>query len=291
MPPPSSGGVAIATMLNVLEPFDLAGLGHNSPEYLHLLAEAMRRAFQDRAAWLADPDVVDVPVHRLTSTAHAEALRTTIDLDRASVSSLSDLVQTAESMETTHYSVVDGEGLAVSVTYTLEAGYGSGIVVPGAGFLLNNEMGDFNAGPGLTNADGLIGTAPNLARPGQRMLSSMSPSIVTRDGELAAVVGSPGGRTIINTVLQVILNLTVFQMPLPEAIAAPRIHHQWLPDRVSAEESMEPAALAGLEAMGHTVSTRGRQGLAHSIQVEPGTGLLIGQPDLRNPDAAAAGVR
>jgi gamma-glutamyltranspeptidase/glutathione hydrolase len=291
MPPPSSGGVAIATMLNVLDPFDLSSLGHNSAEYLHLLTEAMRRAFRDRAAWLADPDVVDVPVHRLTSEAHAAALRATVDPNRASVSAPSDVVQPAESMETTHYSVVDGDGLAVSVTYTLEAGYGSGIVVPGAGFLLNNEMGDFNAGPGLTDEDGLIGTEPNLARPGQRMLSSMSPSIVARDGELVAVVGSPGGRTIINTVLQVVLNLTAFDMPLPEAVAAPRIHHQWLPDRVTAEEAMPAAAVAGLEAMGHTVLSRGRQGLAHSIWIEPAIGELVGQPDHRNPDAAASGVR
>lgn len=291
MPPPSSGGVAIATMLNVLEGYDLSAMGHNSAAYLHHLAEAMRRAFRDRAAFLADQDFVDVPVHTLTSEAHAADLRATIDPDRASVSSPMDLAEATESLETTHYSVVDGEGLAVSVTYTLEAGYGSGIVVPGAGFLLNNEMGDFNAGPGLTDERGLIGTEPNLARPEQRMLSSMSPSIVDRDGELVAVVGSPGGRTIINTVLQVILNLTAFGMALPEAIEAPRIHHQWLPDRISLEEAHSPDVAAALEAMGHTVTHRGRQGLAHSIWVDPATGLLVGQPDNRNPDAGAAGVR
>jgi gamma-glutamyltranspeptidase/glutathione hydrolase len=291
MPPPSSGGVAIATMLNILEGYDLEEMGQNSPETLHLLAEAMRRAFRDRAAYLADTDVVDVPLHRLTSEAHAAELRATIDPDRASVSSPMDVREVTESMETTHYSVVDGSGMAVSVTYTLEQGYGSGIVVPGAGFLLNNEMGDFNAGPGLTDENGLIGTEPNLARPGQRMLSSMSPAIVSRDGELVAVVGSPGGRTIINTVLQVILNVTTFGMDLPEAIAAPRIHHQWLPDRIVAEEALDPATVAALEAMGHTVTVRGTQGLAHSILVDPVTGLLVGQPDARNPDSGAAGVR
>jgi len=291
MPPPSSGGVAIATMLNILEGYDLEALGPDSPETLHLLAEAMRRAFRDRAAYLGDTDVVDVPLHWLTSDAHAAELRGTIDPTRASVSSPMDVRQVTESMETTHYSVVDGSGMAVSVTYTLEQGYGSGIVVPGAGFLLNNEMGDFNAGPGLTDENGLIGTEPNLARPGQRMLSSMSPAIISRDGELVAVVGSPGGRTIINTVLQVILNLTTFGMDLPEAIAAPRIHHQWLPDRISAEETLDPATVAALEAMGHTVTVRGTQGLAHSILVDPVSGLLVGQPDGRNPESGAAGVR
>ncbi|MEJ2539245.1 MAG: gamma-glutamyltransferase [Gemmatimonadota bacterium] len=291
MPPPSSGGVAIATMLNILEGYDLGALGPDSPEYLHLLAESMRRAFRDRAAWLADTDVVDVPVHELTSEAHAARLRAEIDPERASVSSPLDLDRITESPQTTHYSVVDGEGTAVSVTYTLEAGYGSGIVVPGAGFLLNNEMGDFNAGPGLTDENGLIGTEPNLARPEQRMLSSMSPSIVSRDGALVAVVGSPGGRTIINTVLQVILNLTTFGMDLPEAVAQPRIHHQWLPDRIAAEETLDPALVEALEAMGHTVVVRGRQGLAHSILVDAASGLLVGQPDARNPDAGAAGVR
>jgi gamma-glutamyltranspeptidase/glutathione hydrolase len=291
MPPPSSGGVAIATMLNILEGYDLGALGPDSPEYLHLLAESMRRAFRDRAAWLADTDAVDVPVHELTSEAHAARLRAEIDPERASVSSPLDLDRITESPQTTHYSVVDGEGTAVSVTYTLEAGYGSGIVVPGAGFLLNNEMGDFNAGPGLTDENGLIGTEPNLARPEQRMLSSMSPSIVSRDGALVAVVGSPGGRTIINTVLQVILNLTTFGMDLPEAVAQPRIHHQWLPDRIAAEETLDPALVEALEAMGHTVVVRGRQGLAHSILVDAASGLLVGQPDARNPDAGAAGVR
>ncbi|MDT8340060.1 MAG: gamma-glutamyltransferase [Longimicrobiales bacterium] len=292
MPPPSSGGVAVASMLNILEPLDLEGMGHNSADYLHHLAEAMWLAFRDRARYLGDTDFVDVPVHALTSKAHAAELRATIDPDRASVSSPLDVAGAVESAQTTHYSVVDGSGMAVSVTYTLEAGYGSGIVVPEAGFLLNNEMGDFNAGPGLTDANGLIGTEPNLARPGQRMLSSMSPAIVARDGALVAVVGSPGGRTIINTVLQVILNLTAFGMDLPEALAAPRIHHQWLPDRIVVEaEGFAPEALAGLEARGHTVLVRGRQGLAHSILADPATGVLTGAPDPRNPDAGAAAVR
>jgi gamma-glutamyltranspeptidase/glutathione hydrolase len=179
--------------------------------------------------------------------------------------------------------------MAVSVTYTLEAGYGSKIVVPGAGFLLNNEMGDFNAKPGLTNESGLIGTQPNLARPEQRMLSSMTPSILAKDGKLVAVIGSPGGRTIINTVLQVTLNVVDFGMGIQDAVTAPRLHHQWLPDRISIEdEGASEATVAALEAMGHSVRVGGRQGTAHSIMVDPSTGAVIGAPDPRDSDAGAA---
>lgn len=290
MAPPSSGGVAVIEMLNMLEGRDVAAMGHNTAPYLHLLAEVMRRAFRDRATWLADPDFVDVPVHRLTSKRHAEKVAADIDPRRASKSSPSDVAQAYESTETTHFSVVDGDGMAVSVTYTLEAGYGSGIVVPGAGFLLNNEMGDFNAGPGLTNDRGLIGTTPNLARPEQRMLSSMTPSIVARDGKLVAVVGSPGGRTIINTVLQVVLNLIDFRMGIQEAVNARRVHHQWLPDVLRIEEGgASEETVARLEAMGHTVEMRSNQGLAHSIQIDPATGERLGAADPRNPDAGARG--
>ncbi len=180
--------------------------------------------------------------------------------------------------------------MAVSVTYTLEQGYGVGVVVPGAGFLLNNEMGDFNAGPGLTNDRGLIGTTPNLARPEQRMLSSMSPSILAKDGKLVAVIGSPGGRTIINTVLQVMLNVIDFGMNIQEAVDAPRIHHQWLPDVIRIEENgVDGATVKELEAMGHQVDVGGSQGLAHSIMIDPATGDRLGAADPRNPDAGARG--
>ena len=290
MPPPRSGGVAIVTMLNILEAYDLAGMGHNSAEYIHHLAEAMRRAYRDRAQFLADADFSDVPVQRLTSKEHATWLRRNIDSERASVSHPTDVEIVPESPETTHYSVVDADGMAVSVTYTLESGYGSGIVVPGAGFLLNNEMGDFNAGPGLTNESGLIGTTPNLARPQQRMLSSMSPSIVARDGKLVAVIGSPGGRTIINTTLQLILNLVEFGMDIQEAVAAPRIHHQWLPDRIRVESDGILAEVhSQLEQMGHIVQVGGRQGSANSIGVDLTTGERIGAPDPRSPDSGARG--
>lgn len=290
MPPPSSGGVAVVTMLNILEEYDLGSMGHNSAEYVHHVAEAMRRAFRDRAEFLADADFADVPVQRLTSKNHAAWLRRDLNPERASVSHPSDVAYAPESPETTHYSVVDADGMAVSVTYTLESGYGSGIVVDGAGFILNNEMGDFNAGPGLTNATGLIGTEPNLARPQQRMLSSMSPSIVARDGELVAVIGSPGGRTIINTTLQLILNMVDFGMGIGEAVEAPRLHHQWLPDRIRIEEDGVTAdVVQQLEAMGHTVQVAGRQGSANSIGVDPRTGERIGAPDPRSPDAGARG--
>ena len=290
MPPPSSGGVAIVTMLNILEAYDLSGMGHNSAEYIHHLAEAMRRAYRDRAQFLADADFSDVPVQRLTSKEHATWLRRNIDSERASVSHSTDIEMPPESPETTHYSVVDADGMAVSVTYTLESGYGSGIVVPGAGFLLNNEMGDFNAGPGLTNESGLIGTDANLARPQQRMLSSMSPSILAKDGALVAVIGTPGGRTIINTTLQLILNMVDFRMSITEAVAAPRIHHQWLPDRIRIESNGISAQLQSqLGQMGHIIQVGGRQGSANSIGVDLTTGERIGAPDPRSSDSGARG--
>ena len=290
MPPPSSGGVALVTMLNILESFDLATFGHNTAPYIHHVSEAMRRAFRDRAYYLADSDFVDVPVHRLTSKAHASELRATMAADRATVSEVSDITMGYESPETTHYSVVDGDGMAVSVTYTLEAGWGSGIVVPGGGFLLNNEMGDFNAGPGLTDDGGLIGTDPNLARPQQRMLSSMTPSILARDGRLVAVMGSPGGRMIINIVAQIILNIVDFEMNIQEAVNVPRIHHQWMPDRILIEpDGTSAAVVERLEAMGHTVQMRDRQGSVHAIMIDPRTGERLGAADPRRPDAGARG--
>lgn len=289
MPPPSSGGVALIEMLNILEGYDLAGMGHMSAAYIHHVAEAMRRAFRDRATFLADADFADVPIERLTSKEYALDLRAEIDPNRASISAPTDVAQPVESTHTTHYSVVDANGMAVAVTYTLEAGYGSKIVVPGAGFLLNNEMGDFNAAPGLTTGDGLIGTEPNLARPEQRMLSSMTPTILANEGRLVAVIGSPGGRTIINTVLGLTLNIIDFGMSIEEAVAAPRLHHQWLPDRVGIEDDgATPETVARLDAMGHSVRVRGRQGAAHAIMVDPRTGELIGAPDPRDRDAAAA---
>jgi gamma-glutamyltranspeptidase/glutathione hydrolase len=288
MPPPSSGGVAIVQMLNILEAYDLRSMGQGSAAYFHHVAEAQRLAYRDRAQHLADMDFWEVPIATLTSKEYAAELRAQIDPQRAGVSAPTQIVQRPESMETTHYSVVDSDGMAVSVTYTLEAGYGSKITVAGGGFLLNNEMGDFNPWPGMTSETGQIGTDPNLARPGQRMLSSMSPTIIARDGQLVAVIGSPGGRTIINTVLNIALNITEFGMGLEDALAAPRSHHQWLPDRLSIESRMEDeGVIRALEAMGHTVSHGGSQGQAHSVMIEAG-GVRVGVPDPRSTDSGAA---
>lgn len=290
MPPPSSGGVSMVEMLNILEGYDLRATGHNSPQYVHYVTEAMRRAFLDRARYLGDPDFVTAPIERLDSKAYAAELRKTISPSRATKSEPAQVTQAYESDETTHFSVVDASGMAVSVTYTLEAGYGLGAVVGGAGFLLNNQMGDFNGKPGLTDTTGLIGTPANVVKPGKRMLSSMSPSIIAKDGKLVAVVGSPGGRTIINTVLQVVLNVIDFNMSMQDAVNAPRFHHQWLPDVIAVEkDGLPPATVDALKAMGHTVRLGGQQGTAHSIMIDPKTGMRIGAADPRDKDAGAVG--
>ena len=289
MPPPSSGGVAMVEMLNILEGYDLSAAGHNSTQYVHLVTEAMRRAFLDRAKYLGDPDFTNPPIERLTSKAYAATLRSTIT-DRASPSMPTQVAEGHESDQTTHFSIVDADGMAVSVTYTLENGYGLGAVVPGAGFLLNNEMGDFNGKPGLTDSTGLVGTAPNVAVPGKRMLSSMTPTIVAKDGRLVAVVGSPGGRTIINTVMQVVLNLIDGHMGIQDAVNAPRFHHQWLPDVLVTETNALPTAtVTSLEGMGYHFLSVGALGTAHSIFVDLASGARTGAADPRDADAGAAG--
>ncbi|HXV61752.1 MAG TPA: gamma-glutamyltransferase [Vicinamibacteria bacterium] len=290
MPPPSSGGIVLVEMLNILEGYDLRGEGFGAARNLHRMAEAMRRAYSDRARYLGDPDFNrSIPVERLTSKDYAAELRQTIRLDQASSSSPESFVWSSESPETTHFSIVDAERNAVAVTYTLEYGYGSGIVVAGAGFLLNNEMGDFNAGPGLTDANGLIGTEPNLAAPGKRMLSSMTPTIVAKDGELFMVTGSPGGRTIINTVLQTILNVVDHDMNAQEAVDAGRIHHQWLPDRLNYERyGFSPDTLRILNWLGHELRENDSQGVAQVIVVNREDGMLEGGLDRRAADGGAA---
>jgi gamma-glutamyltranspeptidase/glutathione hydrolase len=292
MPPVSSGGVALVEMLNVLEGYDLAKDGPRSAVTIHRITEAMRRAFADRARFLGDPDSnKSMPLARLTSREYAAELRKTIRDDKASVSTPTTFEWPAESDETTHLSVVDRDLNAVSLTYTLEAGYGSKIVVPGGGFLLNNEMGDFNAGPGLTDANGLIGTDPNLAQPGKRMLSSMTPTILAKDGELFMVIGSPGGRTIINTVLLTILNVIDFGMNIQDAIDFPRFHHQWLPDRIAAEKhGFSPDTIALLKQRGHSVTESPfGQGVAEGIVWNKVDKVLEGGADRRAPDGAAIG--
>jgi gamma-glutamyltranspeptidase/glutathione hydrolase len=295
MPPPSSGGVAMVEMLNVLSRFDLEKDGRWSPETLHLMIEAMRRAYLDRARFLGDPDFVKMPLARLTSARYGATLAAQIDRSKASssVELGKDIVTPSgvadESDETTQFSIVDKDGNAVSNTFTLEGGYGSHVVVAGAGFLLNNEMGDFNKKPGETNAQGDIGTRANLIAPGKRMLSSMSPTIVTRKGKLFMVTGSPGGRTIINTVTEVVLNATAFDMNAREAVDAPRLHHQWLPDVATFERDAIPdSTVARLRAMGHTVELRGRQGDAHTIIFDSKTGTAYGANDRRSSDSKAS---
>jgi gamma-glutamyltranspeptidase / glutathione hydrolase len=289
MPPPSSGGTALAEMLNMLEHDNLRALGHNSAAYLHLCAEVMRRAFADRAEHMGDPDFNPaLPLVRLLSKEHAAALRRGIAEDKASVSESAKFNTAYESEETTHYSVVDREGNVVAVTYTLEYSYGARLVCGGAGFLYNNEMGDFNPQPGRTDASGLIGTPPNVIAPGKRMLSSMTPVIVCRDGTPVLVLGSPGGRTIINTVLQTVLNVLAFDLPLKEAVAAPRIHHQWLPDEVRVERGIPTGVRRALEAKGHTVREGGTQGRMMAIAIDARTGERTGVADPRDPDGAVA---
>ena len=292
MPPPSSGGIVMIETLNLMERMGVASLQPGSAEYLHRRIEAARRAYLDRARFLGDPDFVKVPVDRLTSPDYADSLAKTISVAKAasSVELGADIVTATapESEETTHFSVVDAQGMAVSNTYTLEAGFGSGVVVGGTGIILNNEMGDFNKKPGETNTTGDIGTPANLIAPGKRMLSSMAPAIVTRGGQLLLVTGSPGGRTIPNTVLDVILGVTLFKRDVRAAVSAPRIHHQWLPDTTSIEASgVTPEVLSALRAMGHraAVSRGAGQGDAHSILYDAATKTAWGAADRRTADS------
>jgi gamma-glutamyltranspeptidase/glutathione hydrolase len=291
MPPPSSGGVALVEMLNILEPYDLKSMGQNSAGYIHLLAETMRRAFADRAKYLGDPDFnSSIPIAMLTSKEHAAALRKSINPDRASPSDPVNFAEAYESPETTHYSVIDEEGNAVVVTYTLEYSYGSRIVATGLGFLYNNEMGDFNPKPGHTDETGLIGTRPNTVAPKKRMLSSMSPTIVAKDNKAFLLIGSPGGRTIINTVLEVTLNVLDRNMNIADAVAAPRFHHQWLPNQIQMEAGKFSSEVTNrLPEIGHKISETDRIGEAMGIVVDPKTKERFGAADPRSPDGKAVG--
>ena len=291
MPPPSSGGGVLVEMLNILEGFDLKAMGHNSAQYLHVVTESMRRAYADRAEFLGDPDFNEgMPLARLMDKDYAAKLRETIDMNRKSESNPEKFANIYESEETTHFSIVDKDGNMVSMTYTLEFGYGSGIVVAGGGYLLNNEMGDFNAVPGVTNTRGLIGTAPNLVAPEKRMLSSMTPTIVAQDGKPVFAVGSPGGKTIINTTLQLILNVIDHGFNIAESVEAGRIHHQWLPDVTSMEtHSLSPDTIRLYEAKGHRFMERGAQGAAMAVFHDRENSLFLGSSDSRSGDGAVVG--
>ncbi|WP_232630643.1 gamma-glutamyltransferase [Methylobacterium sp. Leaf118] len=289
MPPPSSGGVHLIEILNILEGYDLAGLGVGSAEALHLMAEAMKPAYADRATWLGDPSRTKVPVAGLIAKPYAATLRDRIDPARArpaaEVKAGDPLPY--ESDQTTHFSVVDAEGNAVSNTYTLNFSYGIGLVAEGTGVLLNNEMDDFSAKTGARNAYGLVGGEANAVAPGARPLSSMTPTFVFRDGKLYLVTGSPGGSRIITTVLQVIVNVLDFRMNLAQAVAAPRLHHQWQPDMLMVEEGVSPDTLALLRAKGHPVKVGPTSGSANSVMAEDG--LLAGAADPRQRGTLAEG--
>lgn len=297
MPPPSSGGVALLEILSILEGYDLNAMGYKSADYVHIVTEAMRRAFADRASFLGDPDFnPEMPLDKLLSKEHAEKLRKTISMEKASPSDSSRFGQLYESgTNTTHLSVVDKEGNAVSLTYTLEQGYGSKVVAEGLGFFLNDEMGDFNPEPGVTNSTGQIGTKPNLIAPGKRMLSSMTPTILLKDGKPVLVVGSPGGRTIINSVLQVILNHVDHQMNIAQAVEMPRFHHQWLPDQIMFEHfSLAPEVQLKLKEKGHRlvelpIGAVTFPGHAMSISIDHQNGYRMGAADSRGADGGAAG--
>ncbi|GGC49763.1 gamma-glutamyltransferase [Chelatococcus reniformis] len=290
MPPPSSGGVHLIQILNVLETFDLGPLGAGSAAALHLMAEAMKPAYADRAAWLGDPDRVKVPVAGLTSKAYARSQRARIDPARArpaeEVSAGDPLAH--EHDETTHFSVVDGDGNAVSNTYTLNLSYGAAFVAPGTGVLMNDEMDDFAARPGARNAFGLVGGVQNTVAPGARPLSSMTPTMVFKDGHLVLVTGSPGGSRIITTVLQVIVNVIDFGMNIAEAVAFPRVHHQWQPDALFAETGLSPDTLRLLADRGHRVAVGATSGSANSIHIADG--LLYGAADSRQRGTLAEGL-
>ncbi|MDX6268898.1 MAG: gamma-glutamyltranspeptidase / glutathione hydrolase [Acidobacteriota bacterium] len=291
MPPPSSGGAVLIEMLNILEGYDLRGMNWASSEKYHLVTEAMRRAFADRAEYMGDTDFVKVPIAGLIDKKYAERQRTSINLERASTSAEIGAGRPTgyESEETTHFTVVDAQGNAVSNTYTLNLGFGSGVTAKGTGVLLNNEMDDFAAKPGTPNAFGLIQGERNAVAPRKRPLSAMTPTFVLRkDGTLWFTIGTPGGPTIINTVLQAIINIVDHDMNIQQAIDAPRIHHQWLPDEIAYEPyGLSADTQRALVGRGHKLVTRPRyMGDAHGIMIEEKTGVRLGASDSRNEGAA-----
>ena len=287
MPLPSSGGTVLLETLNILEGFPMAEMRQGSAPSLHLLIEAMKRAYADRARYLGDPAFVSAPADMLISKDYAAKQRATIDLARATPAEALSARQPREGSNTTHYSVVDSGGNAVSNTYTLNFPYGVGLVADGTGVLLNNELDDFTAAPGTSNAFGLVGFEANLPGPGKRPLSSMSPTIVLKDGKPVLVTGTPGGSRIISAVLQIVVDVIDYKMDVAAAVAAPRVHHQWMPDVVRVERGFPPETLDALRQMGHEVIEPLGQTSANSIAVTPAG--LLGAPDPRTRGATAAG--
>lgn len=288
MSPPSSGGVHLIQILNILESDDIKLLGHNSPATIHLLSEAMKRAYADRSKYLGDPDFVKVPIAKLISKRYAAQLRTAINPAKATASTaiLPGTLPHYESSDTTHYGVVDQAGNAVSNTYTLNFSFGSGVIVAGAGFLLNNQMDDFSAKPGVPNAFGLIGGKANAIQPRKRMLSSMSPTMVLKAGKPFLITGSQGGSKIISTVLQIIMNVIDHNLNIQEAVNAARIHHQWLPDKLNLEEGLSLETSQLLTQMGHKIVVTPTMGSAPSILIDSTKKIYFGAADPRKSGLA-----
>jgi gamma-glutamyltranspeptidase/glutathione hydrolase len=288
MPQPSSGGVVLLEILNILEGFPIHDMKQGSAPSLHVMIEAMKRAYADRARYLGDPAFVKAPIATLISKDYAAKQRASIDLDHATP--WTDALAATpphEGDNTTHFSVVDSRGNAVSNTYTMNYSYGVGLIAEGTGVLLNNELDDFTAAPGASNAYGLVGFEANLPGPGKRPLSSMSPTIVMKDGKAVLVTGSPGGSRIISAVLQIIVDVLDYDMDVAAAVAAPRLHHQWLPDEVRIERGFADDTLAGLKARGHRLIEPLGYSSANSIAVTANG--LLGAPDPRTRGAEAAG--
>lgn len=286
MPLPSSGGTVLIETLNILEGFDLHGMGAQTPASLHVLIEAMKRAYADRARYLGDPAFSKAPLTRLLSKDYATQLRADISLDTSTPVKAAAAAQPHEGTNTTHFSVVDAQGNAVSNTYTLNFSYGVGLIAEGTGVLLNNELDDFTAAPGASNAYGLVGYEANLPGPGKRPLSSMTPTIVLKDGKPVLVTGSPGGSRIISTTLQVIVNALDYRMNIAQAVSVPRLHHQWMPDEVRIEHGFPQATRDALRAMGHTLVTPMGQTSANSIAATKGGWLGAADPRTRGAEAA-----
>ncbi len=302
-PPPSSGGIALMEILNILEGWDLSKLGPRSAHSIHLTVEAFRRVMMDRADFLGDPDFSTIPVAQLTDKKYASAWRETIDPDKASpsrqvkrpefgdldrVASLHERAMGAESNNTTHYSVVDAAGNAVSVTTTLNDSFGSKVTAEGLGFLLNDEMDDFASKQGVPNAYGLIQGPANAIGAGKRPLSAMTPTIVVKDGQLAYVLGSPGGPKIITTVANILMGVIDYKLDIQQAVAAPRFHHQWLPDSITMEKvGFSPDTVSALNQLGHKIDFQGYWSDGECIAIDPKTGDRLGAPDPRNNGAAS----
>lgn len=292
MPPPSSGGTHLIQMLNILERFPMEQFGHNSADSVHVMTEAMRVAYADRSKYLGDPDYVSIPIDHLTSKKYAQALSKKIDMNSASPSLAvfpgAEMKSPYESHETTHFSVIDAAGNAVSNTYTLNFSYGSKLMVPGTGILLNNQMDDFSSKPGAANAYGLIGGKCNAIEPGKRMLSSMTPTFLFKADGTVVATGSPGGSRIINVVLQMIVNMVDHNLTVAEATVAPRIHHQWFPDVLHVEKGFSPDTIRLLASRGHKVAKQSAMGSTQTVAKQ--NGMFVGFSDLRRRDSLTLGV-